>query len=456
MVEPEIKPEPEDIPEQELPWFEDDEFDEEDAREIAEYEALVAEDELEAALDDSDEDDEYIEEDFDEQEILEEELEEDFDEEEILEEELEEDLDEQELLEEELEEDVEDAFDQEDFIEEEFIEEEFIEEEFIDQEPATDHADIDDSESEEPIAAQEQEAQPEPEEDYVDMLLDSLEEWKQSVQAVKAQMRAEHSANIPTKSEAFKQADTPVVPAASNQNADPAPAPHQDEMMKDPLTETAPEYPAQDPMQGRVAKHDEALAEGFHERVEFDEKDIHMMAALGYEQEVKGKVGSARVRSASQVQKHKNLGKGTDNALCFAYRGKEYMDAADEEEIKQNYRKEKPWVIVRLAVCVAMLFSLIALDNAYLIGYLQNGKVPAIIHSPLYPLIAALAIMVVSAVSWRRLWEGLRSMFTHSHSLYSVPAVMLGASLIYDIVLIFLTGEQYMMFNSMAALALVL
>jgi len=42
--------ESEQIPPEELPWFDEDEMDEEDAREIAEYEALVAQDELEQML----------------------------------------------------------------------------------------------------------------------------------------------------------------------------------------------------------------------------------------------------------------------------------------------------------------------------------------------------------------------------------------------------------------------
>jgi hypothetical protein len=102
-----------------------------------------------------------------------------------------------------------------------------------------------------------------------------------------------------------------------------------------------------------------------------------------------------------------------------------------------------------------MLFTLIALDNAYLLGFLQ-GDVPAIVTTPVYPLIAAVAVLVASAVSWRRLWEGIQSMFARVHSLYSVPALLIAATLIYDLVLVFLTHRNYMMFNSIPALALTL
>jgi len=63
---------------------------------------------------------------------------------------------------------------------------------------------------------------------------------------------------------------------------------------------------------------------------------------------------------------------------------------------------------------------------------------------------------VIMACSWRRLFEGLRSIWSHKHDLYSVPALMLPASLLYDIVLVFLAGRQYMMFNSIAVFALTL
>ena len=284
--------------------------------------------------------------------------------------------------------------------------------------------------------------------DDVDMLLDSLDEWKQSVRAVKAQMRAEHSADIPTRA---------VFPEMMSESTDAAkPGAEQEMLQEDLLTEDAPEYPAQDPMQGRVAQAAPLAVTDPGHSVELDEKDIHMMAALGYEQEVKGKVGSERVRSASLQHKQKHLAQGTDNPLCFAWRGKEYMEGSDEAVIRESYRREKPWVIARLAVCVVMLFSLIALDNAYLLGYLQGDNIPKIIASPMYPLIAVLAIIVVAALAWRRLWEGLRSMFLHGHSLYAVPALMLIASLVYDVILVFLAEKQYMMFNSIAVLALTL
>ena len=291
----------------------------------------------------------------------------------------------------------------------------------------------------------EEQPEPEPEEDYVDMLLGSLEEWKRSVEAVKAQMRAEHSADIPTtrvSAEVVVQQESDLSEELEMREAD-------------PLTEEACEYPADDPMQGRVVEETVLPGETDQQGLEFDEKDIHMMAALGYEREVKGKVGSERVRSAKVRHKERGQDLGSDDPLCFAWQGKEYMDATDESEIKQAYRREKPWVIVRLAVCITFLFTLIALDNAYLIGYLQ-GSVPRIITTPVYPLLASLAVFAVAAVSWRRLWEGLRSIFTLRHNLYSVPALLLLASFLYDIVLIFLSGKQYMMFNSLAVLALTL
>ena len=189
--------------------------------------------------------------------------------------------------------------------------------------------------------------------------------------------------------------------------------------------------------------------------VQLDEKDIHIMTALGYEQEVKSRVGSTRVRNASLSRKRRAMGQGTDNPLCFAWRGKEYMDAADEASIKQAYHREKAPTIARLAISVIMLFVLIALDNAYLLGFLQ-GSVPMIVTTPIYPLIAALGLLVLSAVSWRRLWEGLCGMFARTRSLYSVPAVLLASSLLYDGVLALAMDEPSMMFNSTAALALVL
>ena len=274
------------------------------------------------------------------------------------------------------------------------------------------------------------------------MLLDSLDEWRQSVAAIKAQMRAEHSAHIPSRPQAPKDEPEQEPVTLGEQESD-------------PLTDDAPAYPEEDPMQGRVVSPEPLPGEQIQTGVEFDEKDIHMMSALGYEQEVKSRLGSQRVRNAVVTRKQKHQGAGTDNPLCFAWHGKEYMDAADEAEIKQAYSREKPWVIVRLSVCIALLFSLIALDNAYLLGYLQ-GSVPAIVASPVYPLIAALAVLVVAAVSWRRLWEGLRSIVTLKHNLYSVPALMLIASFVYDLILVFLVDKQYMMFNSLAVLALTL
>ena len=275
----------------------------------------------------------------------------------------------------------------------------------------------------------------------MDMLLDSLEEWKQSVAAVKAQMRADDVADVPA---------APVkiaLEAPGVQTA--APRAVQEEQ---PLCADAPAYPEDDPQQGRVAKPEARTAAPALERAQVDGKDACMMSALGFEQDNKGKAGNTRVRSALQAQ---SAGSGIDHSLCFAWRGKEYADASQEADIKQAYGREKPWVIARLAICVLMLFTLIALDNAYLLGFLQ-GDVPAIVTTPVYPLIAAVAVLVASAVSWRRLWKGIQSMFARVHSLYSVPALLIAATLIYDLGLVFLTHRNYMMFNSIPALALTL
>ena len=176
-----------------------------------------------------------------------------------------------------------------------------------------------------------------------------------------------------------------------------------------------------------------------------------MMAALGYDRAAEDKTGDAQTRKKT----HRALQQGMDHSRCFAWRGKEYIDASDEAEIKKTYQREKLWVIVRLCVCVPALFLLIALDNAYLLGFLQ-GSVPAIVTTPLYPLIGAAAVLAVSAVFWRRLWEGLRSLFARVHNLYSAPALLLAVTVLYDLVLAFLTGYNYMMLNSIPVLALTL
>ena len=261
-------------------------------------------------------------------------------------------------------------------------------------------------------------------------------------------MRAEYSADIPVASAQAKQEEQS--PAQDEPNE-----PEEAFVLEPTPVADAPAYPENDPQQGRVAKPDATTAHADALGVRLDEKDIQMMAALGYEQEVKGKVGSARVHNAKLSHKSRMLGQGTDNPLCFAWRGKEYVDAADEADIRQSYRREKPFMIVRLVVCVLSLFLLIALDNAYLLGFLQGG-VPSMVTSPVYPLIAAIVVFLAAAVSWRRLWYGLRSMFTRVHNQYCVPALLLAATLGYDLILVFLTDRHYMMFNSIPMLALTL
>ena len=301
-------------------------------------------------------------------------------------------------------------------------------------------------------------------------LLDSLDDWHRSIETVKAQMRAEHSADVPQRSMPIEQPvaatpqkedePAPHVAVTEPETPEKAASPKADEPAvaepeQDLLTESAPDYPDDDPMQGRLVSKPVVSGDP-GSLVELDEKDIHMMTALGYGQEVKGRVGSERVRRAVNAQKKKSMGKGTENPTCFAYRGKEYLDASDEAEIKQAYRREKPWVIIRLAACIVALFLLIALDNAYLLHALDGVRVPDIVSSPLYPLLAACLLCMAAACSARRLWHGLRSVFSAKQSLYSVAAVLSALSVLYDLLLIFASRGQYMMFNSLAMLALLL
>ncbi len=499
-----VTPEPEDededgeIPEDELPWFADDELDEEDLREIAEYEALVAEDEQESEMEqmlaeDEDDDfdpDEAYEEDVEElEEELEENVEEEFEEEpeeepeEQPEEQPEEDYDDY------LEEDEENPEEDFDLYEELPIEDDEIDDE-VDEEYRTDdgqafeepsvswplsgHAPeypipwedaeeqelsedeaeeqelLEDEAEEQELLEDESEEEPEdqPSNDesdhYVEDFLDSLGDWQQSVASVKAELHAENVSEQACKHDQQPAEQAEEVVTAKQEPTEPVD------------TQPVPEYPEDDPMQGRLAGKPAVAVNAPDGFVELDEKDIHLMRTLGYGEEVKGRVGSERVRRAIDAQKKKNMSRGTENPTCFAYRGKEYLDASDEAEIKQAYRREKLWVIVRLAISIAALFVLIALDNAYLLNALDGVHMPEIITSPIYPIIAAALLAMAVACSARRLWQGLCSIFCAKQSLYSVAAVLSVLSLLYDILLVFASRGQYMMFNSLAVLALVL
>ena len=184
---------------------------------------------------------------------------------------------------------------------------------------------------------------------------------------------------------------------------------------------------------------------------ELDLSTINLMMQFCEKQELEKTIGDEKVDNFLKAEdlnetEPENY-KGVDE--------KEYVDASQNDDIFSKYKKNHISALVSMLGCiaiavVALIYELLPLFNVELSGILNYVEYPAV-----YALLGLQFVVFAAAICYKKLWNGLKRAFSLTPNTYSIIAIILGLTAIYDIVVVIIlsiTGDPLpSMYNAIAA-----
>lgn len=187
---------------------------------------------------------------------------------------------------------------------------------------------------------------------------------------------------------------------------------------------------------------------------ELDDKDINLMMALGYDDELEKTIGKKKVDELSDSLSSEIVDFiDIDNA--YAFDGFELNSPEQYRTVGARYKQEHKQVGMRLIGSGIFAFALLIYELLLMFDFPSSGALN--IHRyPVVGIMLSLQLLVLSAaLSWRQILDGLRDAITFAPSGASLPSFAVLMTICYDIVMALIapnTGLQ--LYNFPAALCL--
>lgn len=183
----------------------------------------------------------------------------------------------------------------------------------------------------------------------------------------------------------------------------------------------------------QMAEKQASATDQVRERNGLSETDTGMMFELGYENELGRLVGYDTMKKL----RYEHLRKSSHSdhrhyRTAFGYRGEEYVDTNQNEQILAAYSKDKRSLIRRLLLTALITLLLLFADMAGMIG----GSVAQIgaDYPYLFPILSAVGLLLAAALSYRQLYAGMRSLMRFAPTPYSTLAVTVPLCVIFSLI----------------------
>ncbi len=189
--------------------------------------------------------------------------------------------------------------------------------------------------------------------------------------------------------------------------------------------------------------------------VEASEEEFRLLLELDYEDELGKAIGFEKIRAYHEegvngqpVTKHRRR----------AGERREYETQGQDTVLRKTYTKQKSEHVVRLALSVVMTLLIMIYEQSGWMKELFGGFLDGTKYPVTYILIGIQLLVIVAFFSYRRLLEGFLRILSFSPIDYSLCSMMLIATFVYHVVLIFLpnTGVAPRLYLSPAAMSLTL
>ena len=131
-------------------------------------------------------------------------------------------------------------------------------------------------------------------------------------------------------------------------------------------------------------------------------------------------------------RKRRKSAENIDPASAFAFDGEEFESAEQTEKLYGQYIREKYFTLLRVLGCGFFALLMLGYELAGGLGLVfENMK-----YFPVYMLIDMQLIVLCAIFAWRELFAGIKRAFTFRAGRWSVLALVVAFTLVYDIALI--------------------
>lgn len=189
----------------------------------------------------------------------------------------------------------------------------------------------------------------------------------------------------------------------------------------------------------------DAAIEISEEAVESDELDmstINLMMQFCEKEELEDTIGNSKVEEfliyeQTEAVEHTIPEKVLD--------GKEYISESQNEKIIESYKKSRMSAMWSMIGCIAIaliafVYELLPILDVRMSGALDYSKYPAI-----YALLGLQFLVFASAICHKQLWIGLKRAFSFTPNTYSIVAIILALTAVYDLIIVIVlafTGDD--------------
>ncbi|MBE6706992.1 MAG: hypothetical protein E7577_05050 [Ruminococcaceae bacterium] len=158
---------------------------------------------------------------------------------------------------------------------------------------------------------------------------------------------------------------------------------------------------------------------------DFDNNDISLLLKLGYDNEIKSKVG--REKTQNVILDNNRRFVPEDDQKPYGFCGEELIDRSQIPKIRQKYQSDKRSLLISLA-SVFILFLMTLSVTVYFDTYSSRTDSFAILI-----LIEFILISIISAILYKKLFSGIMGMIKLVVNQYSVLSFILAVYVLYDL-----------------------
>ena len=182
---------------------------------------------------------------------------------------------------------------------------------------------------------------------------------------------------------------------------------------------------------------------------DIDLSTINLMMQFCEKEELERTIGNQKVDDFLKFEDYSNEESQADRATSK----KEFTSPEQAEEILASYKKSKNSAALSLIIClvigvISFIYELIP----------RVGRTSGLIDYTAYPAVYALIglqfLVFAGVVYYKQIWHGLKRAFSFSPNKYSIAAIIMSLTVIYDLIVVillaFTNDELPSMYNTIA------
>ncbi len=172
--------------------------------------------------------------------------------------------------------------------------------------------------------------------------------------------------------------------------------------------------------------------------VESSGEDFSFLLEMDYEDELGNAIGFEKIRTY-----HEKMMNGPNATRNTRRVGKEFETQSQDMTFRRGYARKKTGHIIHLTLSLLLLVVAMIYERPQLMARLFGGPLDGALYPRSYILFGIQLLVFSVALSYRSLWEGFVRLVRFSPVDYSLSSVLVLATFLYHVVLIFMPHASY-------------